>query len=590
MNNKLDRLFDLLPYLEQNFQKEVILAGKSTGTWKSYSTKEYVQKCQHFSIGLLKLGLEKEDKIITVCNSRPEWNVIDMGIAQAGMVHVPLYPNLTEDEYAYLIEHSEAKLAIIGNKVIYNRIKPALERFADVKVYTVDEIENEANFSEIVESGEKASEEDLQKLNALSASILPDDLVTIIYTSGTTGAPKGVMLSHKNILSNAIDSSACIPLNSNHKVISFLPLCHVYERMLNYLYLYCGIPIYYAQNMGTIVKDLNEIKADGFTCVPRFLEKVYDQIVAKGKDLTGFKKSMFFWSIKLAEQYVPFERKSWWYNLQLKIARKLIFSKWQAALGGNVKMIVSGGAAMQERLGRIFGAAGLLVQEGYGLTETSPVNAVNGYSKEEYMLGTVGPVLNGVTVKIAEDGEILVKGPNVMKGYYKDPEYTSQVIDNDGWFHTGDIGMLVDNKFLKITDRKKSIFKLSSGKYVAPQVVENKAKESNFIEQAMVVGENEKYTGLVISPNFDYLHFWATKHNVVYRDNEELVKHPEVKKRIQKEIIQINKGLSAHEQMKTFVVVAHEWTPNTGELSASLKLKRDVVFGKYATEIEEMFQ
>lgn len=590
MNKELTRLFDLLPYVKENYQKDVFLAGKSTGEWQSLSTNEYVDNCYHVSCGLLELGLEKGDKIITVCNSRPEWNVIDMAIAQAGMVHVPLYPNLTETEYEYLIQHSEAKLAIVGNKLIYNRIKPALEKFVAVKLFTVDEIENEKPFSEIIQLGKNANDQVKNKLDTLSKSVLPDDIFTIIYTSGTTGTPKGVMLSHKNILSNAIASAGSIPLNSTHKVISFLPLCHVYERMLNYLYQYCGIPIYYAQNMGTIVKDLNEIKADGFSCVPRFLEKVYDQIVAKGKDLKGIKKSLFFWALHLAEKYVPFQSNSFWYNLQLKIARKLVFSKWQAALGGNVKMIVSGGAAMQERLGRIFSAAGLLVQEGYGLTETSPVNAVNGFVKDEYMLGTVGPVLKDVTVKIAEDGEILVKGPNVMKGYFKDLEYTAEVIDSDGWFHTGDIGMLIDNKFLKITDRKKSIFKLSSGKYIAPQGIENKAKESNFIEQAMIVGENQKHTGLVISPNFDYLHFWATKHNVVYRDNQELVKLSEVKKRVQKEIIQLNKSLSPHEHVKSFIIVSNEWTPNGGELSASLKLKRNVVFQKYENQIDSMFQ
>jgi len=397
------------------------------------------------------------------------------------------------------------------------------------------------------------------------------------------------MLCHKNVISNAIAALEINMLDDRHKALSFLPLCHIFERMVNYHYQLKGISIYYAQNLGTVVNDLKDIKADGFTTVPRFLEKVYDGIVAKGKDLSVIKKSIFFWAIRIGEKYDPSKRYGPYFKLKLNIARKLVFSKWLAALGGNVKMMISGGAAMQERLGRIFSAAGICVQEGYGLTETAPVIAANGFRKEDMMIGTVGPVLSGINCKIAEDGEILCKGPNVMLGYYKDEEYTAEVIDKEGWFHTGDIGTFVNNRFLKITDRKKSIFKLSAGKYIAPQVIENKLKMSDFIEQAMVVGMNEKFAAALISPNFNYFHFWATKHRVHYHDNSVLVSLPEINKRIQKEISEINKSLAPHEQIKKFRLVADEWSPATGELSPTLKIRRQVVLEKYTEELEDIY-
>jgi long-chain acyl-CoA synthetase len=359
--------------------------------------------------------------------------------------------------------------------------------------------------------------------------------------------------------------------------------------MINYHYQYKGVSIYYAQNLGTVVNDLRDVQADTFTTVPRFLEKVYDNIIAKGKDLTGIKKSIFFWAVRLGEKFDPSKNYGPFYRFKLKMARKLIFDKWRAALGGKIRVIITGGAAMQERLGRIFSATGISIQEGYGLTETGPVIAVNGWEKEEKMVGTVGPVLEGVDCRIAEDGEILCKGPNVMLGYYKDPEYTAEVVDKDGWFHTGDIGTLIDGKFLKITDRKKSIFKLSAGKYIAPQVIENKLKASGFIEQALVVGMNEKFAATLISPSFDYLHFWAAKHKINYRDNEELIQNPATIDRIQKEVTLINQTLAPHEQIKKIKVVADEWTPATGELSQTLKVKRDVLIEKYQAELEEIF-
>jgi len=415
------------------------------------------------------------------------------------------------------------------------------------------------------------------------------DLVTLIYTSGTTGNPKGVMLNHQNLVSNVKSTIGVHRNGPEARCLSFLPLCHIYERMLNYHFQYKGISIYYAENMGTIVNDLKDIKPELFSTVPRLLETVYDKIIGKGKDLSAAKKQIFFWAVNLGMKFKMQGKNSWFYKRKLKIADKLIFTKWREALGGNVNVIVSGGAALQPRLATIFWAAGIHVLEGYGLTETSPVIAVGNLITDEVMVGTVGPVIKDVEVKIADDGEILCKGPNIMMGYYNKPELTAEAIDKDGWFHTGDIGKIIDNKYLKITDRKKEIFKLSNGKYVAPQVIENKFKESFFIQQLMVVGENQKFTSAIISPNFEFLHNWCSIHGVKYRDNEALVQIPEVITRYQKEVNLINKDLAFHEQIKRFRLVCKEWAPGTGELSPTLKLKRNHLHKKYAHILEEIF-
>ena len=515
---------------------------------------------------------------------------MDMGMAQIGAVHVALYPNLTEEEYTYLLAHSDCRAVIVGNRTMYNRLKKVANATDNVEFFfTIDEIDNERNLSEICALGEKHQDEYQDKVERIKNGITADDLLSIIYTSGTTGTAKGVMLAHRNVVSNAVATSSRNKVGDKDKAISFLPLCHIYERMINYHYQYKGVSIYYAQNLGTVVNDLRDIQADTFSTVPRFLEKVYDNIIAKGKDLTGVKKYIFFWAVRLGEKFEPSKKYGPFYRFKLKLARKLIFDKWRAALGGKIRVIITGGAAMQERLGRIFSATGISVQEGYGLTETGPVIAVNGWEREEKMIGTVGPILDGVDCQIAEDGEILCKGPNVMLGYYKDQYYTDEVIDENGWFHTGDIGTLIDGKFLKITDRKKSIFKLSAGKYIAPQVIENKLKASGFIEQALVVGMNEKFAAAIISPAFDYLHFWAAKHKINYRDNDELVQNPLVIDRIQKEVAIINKSLAPHEQIKKIKVVVDEWTPSSGELSQTLKVRRDVLIGNYQAELEEIF-
>ena len=588
---QVTRTFDILERLRQNFMCEDALAVKRNKKWDIFSTQQYLDSAYDFAYGLLALGYKKGEKIGTVSNNRPEWNFVDMGMAMVGIVHVPIYPTISDAEYEYILAHSEVKTLIVSDKSLYKRLVPLAKKVSTIEnIYVFNEdIEGAKSWTEIRDLGTQNRAKYKEELETVKTSIKPEDMATIIYTSGTTGNAKGVMLSHTNLVSNVIATTIIQPLEFGDKVLSFLPLCHSYERMLNMNFQYKGIRIYYAENMASIVDNLNEINPDGFSTVPRLLEKVYDKIMAKGKDLEGIKKKIFFWAVNLGLRYELNNANGWWYTQQLKLARKLIFSKWQEALGGNVKIIISGGAALQERLARIFHAAGINVIEGYGLTETSPVIAVNHYEYPEIKFGTVGPVLDGVEVKIAEDGEILAKGPNIMLGYYKALDLTAEVIDEDGYFHTGDIGIFVDNKYLKITDRKKEIFKLSSGKYIAPQVVENICKESMFIENVMVIGENEKFASALVSPDFNHLHFWATKHKLHHRDNEELVHIPEVIKRFQKEMNEINKKLGETEKIKRFRLVCSEWTPATGELSPTLKLKRMFLYEKYDHIVKEIF-
>lgn len=589
---QVTRTFDILERLRENFMCEDALAVKRNKKWDIFSTQDYLDNAYDFAYGLMALGYKKGEKIGTVSNNRPEWNFVDMGMAMVGIVHVPIYPTISDSEYEYILAHSEVKTLIISDKLLHKRLVPLAAKVDTIEnIYVFDDdIEGAKSWTEIRDLGTKNRDKYKEELDVVKASIKPEDMVTIIYTSGTTGNSKGVMLSHGNLVSNVIESTVIQPLEFGDKALSFLPLCHVYERMLNMNFQYKGIRVYYAENMATIIDNLKEIKPEGFSSVPRLLERVFDKIMAKGKDLEGIKKKIFFWAVELGLRYELNNANGWMYAQKLKLARKLIFSKWQEALGGNVKIIISGGAALQERLARVFHAAGINVIEGYGLTETSPVIAVNHFEYPNVKFGTVGPVLNGVEVKIADDGEILAKGPNIMLGYYKAPDLTAEVIDKDGWFHTGDIGIFVDNKYLKITDRKKEIFKLSSGKYVAPQAIENKCKESMFIENVMVIGENKKFASALISPEFNHLHFWATKHKLHYRDNEELVRFPEVVKRFQKEINEINKQLSETERIKRFRLVCSEWTPNTGELSPTLKLKRKFLYEKYDHIVKEIFQ
>ena len=585
------RTFDLLYRYVEKFPLDVALAGKQNGNWVKYNTQDYISYVNWISYGLLALGYKKGDKIATISNNRPEWNFVDLGLAQIGIVHVPIYPTISAEEYDYILNHSEAKALIISSKLLWNKIKDVVEKVKSIeKIYAFNDFEELPSWEKIVELGKQHEDKYKDDVKKLKENINKNELVTLIYTSGTTGNPKGVMLSHHNIISNAISTSKAHGLGYGHKTLSFLPLCHVYERMMNYNFQYSGISIYYAENLGTITSDLKDVKPHIFNTVPRLLEKVYDGIIGKGKNLPYIKKQIFFWAVRLGLKYRLNAKWRIFYNFKLKIARKLIFSKWKEALGGEDLLIVSGGAALQERLARIFWAAGIPVLEGYGLTETAPAIGVNFYTPLRCKFGTVGPVLENIEVKIADDGEILAKGPNVMLGYYKAPDLTKEVIDEDGYFHTGDIGYVDKDGFLKITDRKKEMFKTSGGKYIAPQVIENKLKESFFIEQALVIGENEKFASALISPNLKFLHDWSAKHKIQYRDNDELIKLPEVLTRYQKEINKFNQEFGETEKIKRFRLVCEEWSPQTGELSPTQKLKRNIVAKKYQNIIAEIYQ
>jgi len=585
------RTFDLLErYKAYYAHKTDVLAGKQNGSWIKYSTHEYIEKSNLVSYGLLALGFRQGDKIVTVSNNRPEWNFMDMGMAQIGVVHVPIYPTISSDDYAYIFHHAEPKMLIVSDKMLYEKLKPIAEKSSFIqKTYTFNSIEGVSNWNEIIELGRDNADKYFADLDKIKSSIQPNDLATLIYTSGTTGVPKGVMLSHTNLISNFIATTKLHALDSNYRALSFLPLSHIFERTLNYHYQYKGMSIYYAENMGTILDNMKEIKPHMFITVPRLLERIYIGIIGKGKDLSFLKKTLFFWAVNLGLNYERDHKNGKFYDFKLKIVNKLIFSKWREALGGQIQLIACGGAALQPRLNKIFTAAGLQIFEGYGLTETSPVIAVNDPIHNLIKIGTVGPVLDGVSIKIADDGEILCKGPNVMLGYYKAPDLTDEVIDKEGWFHTGDVGVMEDGIFLKITDRKKEIFKLSSGKYVAPQIIENKFKESLFIEQIMVIGENEKFASAIISPNFNFLHNWCSRHGINFRDNSELINNPLVIDRYQREVVLINKTLGQTEHIKRLRLVTEEWSQLTGELSPTLKLKRKYLHDKYKNLIEEIY-
>jgi long-chain acyl-CoA synthetase len=590
---ELTRMFDILELYRTDYAgKEDAFAKNVDGKWIRYSAEEYVEMATNVSLGLLELGLKKGDRVATITPNRPEWNIMDMGIAQAGMVHVPIYPTISSAEQEYILNHCEARVLCVSDQVLLKKVRKVLKKVPSlIAVYTFNDIEGEKNWLALTQLGKSAAEKQQQALEEVRDAVRPDDLLTIIYTSGTTGQPKGVMLSHHNLLSNTLATRPLLPLRHPAKAISFLPLCHVYERMVNYIFQINGLGIYYVDNLAKIGDYVREIKPEIFNTVPRLLERVYDNFIKKGKDLGGVKKALYFWAVNLAHHYKKPGRNSWWYDKKRAFADKLIYKHWRAGLGGNIKIIVSGGSALQERLIRVFWAAGLPIYEGYGLTETSPVIAVNDPTNiKRVRFGTVGPILGNIMVKIADDGEILVKGPSVMMGYYKDEEQTRETIDESGWLHTGDIGELHDDLFLKITDRKKEIFKNSAGKYIAPQVIENILKESSLIEQAMVVGENEKFASALIAPNFDYLHFWATKHKIHYEDNKDLVRQKEVVARMQKEVNKVNKRLGQIEQIKRFRMVCDSWSPESGELSPTLKLKRKELYAKYDPILREIYR
>ncbi len=586
----ITRTFELLEHCKKEFPRADAVAGKQDGKWITYSTEEYAEYAENIALGLIALGLQKGDKVATVSTNRPEWSFVDMALSMAGIVHVPIYPTIGAEEYRYIFEHAEIKLIITSDQKLFNKINPVADELGIANIYSFNFMAGATYWMEIVELGKRKKEELAAELQQRKESIDTNDMVTMIYTSGTTGVPKGVMLSHKNLIANFTQHIHCHELEGvPYKTVSFLPLCHIYERSVNYHLQYKGIGIYYVDNLAGIVPAIKEVQPDIFNSVPRLLERIYDGLINKGKQLPTFKRAIFFWAVRLGCKFDYRKKFTPWFRLKRRIADKLIYSKWRVALGGKIQVIVSGGAALQPRISRVLGVANIKTVEGYGLTETSPVIAVSNLTTNEIKIGTVGPVLPGVEVKIADDGEILCKGPGVMMGYYKQPELTREAIDKEGWFHTGDVGILDEGIFLKITDRKKEIFKLSGGKYIAPQMIENKLKESFFIEQAMVIGENEKFASALISPNFDYLHDWCSQHKIHFENNKDLVQQPAVLSVFQKEVAQINKRLGQTEQINRFRLVCEPWTPDSGELSPTLKLKRVFVAEKYQQLIDGIY-
>ena len=523
---EITRTFDLLEKYKNEYKKEDAFVSKKNSKWIKVSSQKYIENAYFFSYGLLALGLKKGDKIATISNNRPEWNFIDMGMAMIGVVHVPLYTSLSSLEYENILKHSDSRFVFVSDSKLLIKLKTIIDNINTIEnTYTFDSIENEKNWLEIIALGKKSEVYYKDEVKKIKSGIKPNDFASLIYTSGTTGTSKGVMLSHTNMVRNFLAAAEVFALKPEQKFLSILPLCHVGGRMGNYQTQYSGCSIYYSENMGTIAADMREIKPHGFDAVPRILEKIFDTIIAKGKKLSGVKKFLFFWAVKIGLKYKPVGESHWFFRFKLKIADKLIFSKWREAIGGNIKFVGCGGAALQPRIERIFWAAGIKVLNMYGLTETSPVITINRKSKPDLQLGSVGSKIEGVKVKIAEDGEILCKGHNVMLGYYKNPELTKKAFTDDGWFCTGDIGTFENNKFLKVTDRKKEIFKLSSGKFVFPQIIENKLKESLFIEQIMVIGEYEKFASAIIAPNFSYIKDWCKANNINISNKSELLKN-----------------------------------------------------------------
>ena len=583
----ITRVFDLLPHLKENFSKDDIVAGKQNGIWKKYSIPDFLQLVDQTSRGLIALGIKKDDKVAVMSANRPEWNICDFGIMQIGATQVPMYPTLAKNDIRFILQDAGIKVVFASTKELCDKLNVVKSELnIDLKIYSFDKVAMEANWEEVIDLGRKNDDINLDSYRDV---ITPDDLLTLIYTSGTTGTPKGVMLTHNNLVSNVISSSVMYPEGFT-KALSFLPLSHIFERMVLYMYFYLGVSVYYADSMETIVADINDVKPHGFTTVPRLLEKIYDRIVAKGSELTGIKRKLFFWSINLGLKYELEGKNGWFYEMELAIANKIIFSKWRALLGGEIKAIVSGGAALQPRLARVFWAAKLPVLEGYGLTETSPVITVNGLKKGQTMFTTVGKTIKDVQVKIAPDGEILCKGPNVMKGYYNRPDLTAEVFTEDGFLRTGDIGELVDGKYLRITDRKKEMFKTAGGKYIAPQVLENKFKESPFIEQIMVIGESERFPMALIVPSFGWLKEWCGRKDISFDSNEEMIRNKRVIDRFQKEVDHYNQEFGNWEQIKKFVLLPLEWSIDAGQLTPKLSLKRKVIMENNRDLIKKSYQ
>ena len=585
----ISRLFDFPYYQLKKHNLDAALVSKKNGEWVETSTKEYLNKANALSRALLKLGVQKDDKIAVICTTnRTEWCIVDIAVLQLGAQTVPIYPNISSEDYQYVLSHSEASYCFVSDREVFDKVLKVKTKTKLKDIYSFDELEDCENYSNLFEMGkDKSNQKDLE---TRKANVKETDLATLIYTSGTTGKPKGVMLSHRNIVQNVLASIPRLPLiEGASRVLSFLPLCHIFERVLIYVYQHAGVSVYFAESLETIGADAQEIKPNLMSVVPRLLEKVFNKIYAKGSELKGLKKKLFFWAVALGERFEPYRANGWWYEVQLKIAKKLIFSKWRAGLGGELHTMVCGSAALHPRLSRVFCASGMMVMEGYGLTETSPVVSVGMEANKFFKIGTVGKPIHNVEVKIAEDGEILIKGPNVMQGYYKDPERTASVMTAD-YFHTGDKGELDREGFLKITGRKKEMFKTSGGKYIIPTLIENALKESNFIEQVMVIGENQKMPAALIQPNFEFLLEWIERKNLkIDKTPESIVSSAEVQKRIQKEVDDCNNRFGKWEQVKRFELTSDEWSIDSGHLTPTMKMKRSVILKIYASLVQKIY-
>ncbi len=578
------RLFDILKYQEQKYPRFDCLNYKYNGNWRNFSTSEVNEMIDRVSKAFIKAGIQKDDKVAIISNNRPEWNFIDNGMMQIGAINVPIYPTISKDEYEYIFADAEIKMVFLADKGLYEKISAIKDRLPTLqRIYSFEEVEGCDHWESFLKEGEDV---DMVEVSQRANEVKPEDLATIIYTSGTTGKPKGVMISHFNIVSNIKSVLTLLPLSKDNIALSFLPLCHIFERVVTYTYFATGTGCYYATSLDTLSDDLKDVKPHFFSTVPRLLEKVYDKIISKGMELTGLKKKLFFWALDIAtneyhEDYKP--------GLKFKIADKLIFSKWREALGGNVIGIVTGAAALQERLARVFSAAGIAIREGYGQTESAVVITVNKFEPGGFKFGTVGTVIPGVEMKFADNGEILCKGPSVMMGYYNKPEETAKTIDKDGWLHTGDVGTLIDGKFLKITDRVKALFKTSGGKYVAPQVIEEKMKESRFVEQIIILGENEKFVSALIVPSFLNLEEWCSQKALDTSSKEKMVKSPEVLALFKEEVERLNESFGKVEKVKKFELMVAEWSEVTGELTPTMKVKRKVVIEKYQSLISSIY-
>ena len=586
----ITRLFDFAYHQLETYSIPDALVTKQNGEWKKTSTQEYIDKANAISRALLRMGIQKNDKIAIISsNNRTEWHIMDVGILQIGAQNVPIYPTISETDYEYILNHSEAQYCIVSDDEVLHKLNAIKNNVANLKeVFSFNEIDGCKNWKQLLELGSDTSNQD--EVENRKNNVKPEELATIIYTSGTTGKPKGVMLSHNNIVSNVLDSASRIPFEKGKsRALSFLPICHIYERMVTYIYQFYGCSIYFGESIEKISDNIKEVQPTVMTGVPRLIEKVYDKIISKGSELTGIKKILFFWAVEIGLKYEPYGKNGFWYELQLKVARKLIFSKWKAGLGGKLDLIVNGSAALQPRLSRIFAAAEIYVMEGYGLSETSPVISVNDVRNGGFRIGTVGRIIDNVTIKIAADGEILCKGPNVMMGYYKDEILTNEAIVN-GYFHTGDIGEIDADGFLKITDRKKEMFKTSGGKYIAPQLIENTMKQSRFIEQIMVIGDGQKMPAAFIQPNFEFVKEWAKLHKLdIGSTNEEIICNTKVKERIQLEVDTINEKFGNWEKIKRFELTPDLWTIPAGHLTPTMKLKRKVVMEKYINLFHKIY-